>query len=305
MTKRKSTSKDTGVDAISDEWCIKAREATAVNLKEPDRTRYLDLADKVSLTKYENEERNNLRARAHKWQGIRFWWTQWGVQSARQSLRNRPNGSSEAREFIRAVVSPCYPSFASKLIQQWAAGEHTPQSYTTPRQGLEGVLYAMDYTPMLQTLADPEQRVHFLSSLNMMLEPFRKLKNEPIPKLRTVKQPSLEKMFEFGNTKRGHRTRDRLDATLEEYGIVCFDVHILMMANVKKTPAIARVAASHNKTVGALTVRYDEWSTHPICSKVLQEGDSYAREIIAELHELIDIAYPIPLDIRSPHRIRK
>ena len=212
-----------------------------------DKQRYLYLRGKASLTRAEQEEQRNLRAKANKWSNILSEWALHGVVDTLQGHRDAPEDPAEARNFLRKVVAPCYPLFNTVWVQQCVAGEHIPDAYAPARQGLESVLYAMDCTVMADTLADPERRLHFLASLDMMLAPFRTMKREPDPKLRMGEQSNLDKIFEFSLSGRGSRTRDQKDATSAQWGMPCFDVHLLLLVGIKITPAIQRVAAADSK----------------------------------------------------------
>ncbi|MEO7864001.1 MAG: hypothetical protein ABIU05_26935, partial [Nitrospirales bacterium] len=277
-------------------------------LDEPDQQRYEHLSGPSGLTKAGLQEKMDLRAKSRKRQDIlRVWQYGNAIRSALEACLARPKDPSAARDLLRALVTPCYPNFEAEALIQCLSGAYTPQPYSTPaRQGLESVLYAMDHARMVEVLDDPEQRLYFLTNLSMMLEPFRMLRREPDLKLRMGKH---DKLFEFISSGTGSSIKDQTDATLEDWGVPCFDVHLLHMAGIKITPAIARVSKTDriSRGVSAYRASYLKWSRHPVRVKCLKQGDPYAREVLAgsPLRALIDIAFPPLSDLPRTHRFPK
>jgi hypothetical protein len=154
----------------------------------------------------------------------------------------------------------------------------------------------MDNTLVGEVIDDLDRRLRFLTNLDAMLEPFRKLK--------AGEQLDLEKAFEFCATGSGNRTPAQLDRTIGDWGTPCFDLHLLYLSGVQITPAEERVAAVHNKSADALRSAYQSWSKHRVRKETLRRGDDHARERLfsPKYQALLATAYPALAAAPRPHR---
>lgn len=265
-------------------------------LEETEKQRYTELINNALLTEAEHDELGKLiekvDERRHLLERLRD--ARSRIGRLEKALTAQPNAPALQREYLRAWIAPCYPDFDRVILSWQMQGKHPWLLHGQARSGLETVLYFMDSTIMANELKDPERRIRFLYGVHTMLEPFRKLKDG--------KKVDLLKAFEFKATGRGKRPKNRTDETLEDLGMPCFEVHLLLMAGIKKTPAQSRVAAVHNTERDRIRKAYNKWIKHPVRADSLRQGDDAAKDLLTaeNLRALITTAYPpLPREPRA------
>lgn len=285
-----------GKASTTEQWRRPAIANNASYLEKPERQRYLSLSTKASRSKQEEDERWTLvrKAEANRKFARRFESMLPQIERAGAELQKTPNDSAVQREFLRTIIAACYPDLFTVEVELVAQGKHKPCSHTAARQGLEGVLYVMDNTVVGEVIGDLDRRLRFLSNLDAMLEPFRKL---------TAHNPDngkpldLNKAFGFAAKGSGNRSRDRLNVTSEDWGTPCLDMHLLCLTGVTRTEAKNRVKAAHSlpRDEATLLKEYYEWRKHPVRAEWLRRGDEgHAKKILARppYQKLLATAFP-------------